>query len=132
MGLLYHTIAEKMIQDAREHDNFLLVHFERMISEPSTLIQEIYQTAGLDLTKVKKFRLQAKPSMNQKGQRKLTFGTEPYQTHWFALDEIKDQFRQDINHNQIARLSDDQIASFLEHASPEMEQLGYLPAHEKK
>jgi len=125
-GQLFKTIGRSMINEAASRENYFIVHFEDMIADPKSFLEDVYRKTGLDIFAVHRFRLQSKLSMNAAGQRKLTFGSNPYETHWFKLEDLKQNFRQDINVNQIARLSEQDKNRFLDIAHREMDELGYL------
>ncbi len=125
IGRLYQQVGQKISDDAQVYDNYHIVRFEDMLTEPEPFIRKLYHLAGLELDHEALFRLQAKPSMDQEGRRTLTFGKNKREIQCFKIEELKSQFRQDVNQNQIDRLDDSQKRRFLEHSQSAMEHFGY-------
>lgn len=85
--------------------NYRLIRFEDLLHDPADTLRTVYEFAGLDINEIEKFKLQAKKSMGQDGQRSYTFGNQEKAVQWYNLDELSQHLRQDVNENQIARLS---------------------------
>lgn len=127
VGKMYEKICQQMIHDANKMENYQLIYFEDIILDPVQCVNRIYNYIDLDIKLVQKFKMQAKKSTNKDGSRSYTFGgTYDRETHWYPIEEISNQFRKDVNENQIARLSYENKKIFLKHAGKSMEQLGYL------
>jgi hypothetical protein len=125
-GEMYERIGQKMIHDAQRRANYHLVRFEDLILDPRTTLEKVYAAAGLDLSQVKMFRLQAKLSMDQDGNRQYTFGVENRQLRWFPAAELGTQFRRDVNDNQRARLTPSQKEKLTTLAQGTLSHFGYL------
>lgn len=126
-GRLYETVCRRMIDDSHKIPNYHIVKFEDMVADPVGFMEKIYSFAGLDAGKVDKVRLQAKRTMNKDGSRSYTFGgSTDRETHWFSIDELGNNVRNDVNSNQIDRLSGENKEIFLRQAGNAMELLGYL------
>lgn len=125
-GRMYQTICTRMMADANQLDAYHIVHFEELVADPASTVSKIYNLAGLDITMTEKFKLQAKKSMDQNGQRAYTFGSHEKAVEWYQLDELGHYLRQDVNDNQISRLSPADKSAFLEEAQAAMCALGYL------
>ncbi|MCB0193555.1 MAG: sulfotransferase [Anaerolineae bacterium] len=126
-GRMYETVCQRIIKDAAQLDNYHLVRFEDIITNPVASAQTIYSYLHLDITKVSKFRLQAKKSMTTNGKRKYAFGGNvDREVHWFPIDQLEQYIQKDVNKNQIARLRDTDKKVFLQYAHASMEKLGYL------
>jgi hypothetical protein len=127
VGRMYETVCQKMLHDSRAMPNYRIVRFEEMVSDPVGFMKKIYSFAGLDADRVEKVRLQAKRSMNKDGTRNYTFGgSKDRETHWFSIEELGSNVRNDVNANQIARLNAADRETFLKQAGNSMEILGYL------
>ncbi len=126
-GHLYETICQRMLDDAVRINNYHIVRFEDMISDPAACIDEVYGHAHLDTASAPKFRFEAKRSTKRDGTRDFTVGSEYKRLHWFEKQELRDHFRQDVNENQIAQLSGQDRDVFLQRARRSMERFGYLP-----
>jgi hypothetical protein len=126
VGIMYQKICQKMLRDADCLDNYQIIRFEDMITNPVATIKQIYDCVRLDLSEVPKFKLQSKLSMNEDGVREYTFGSKDRTIQWFSMDQLNGYLRKDVNQNQIAQLSSSDKDIFLEHAQTSMEQLGYL------
>ena len=126
-GRMYETVCQNMLQDSRNIPNYHIVRFEEMVSDPLNFMNKIYSFAGLDGSKVEKVRLQAKRSMNKDGTRSYTFGgSTDRETHWFSLEELGSNVRNDVNSNQIERLSTENKDLFLKQAHNSMKLMSYL------
>jgi len=125
-GRLYRKVSEKMISDQTSSENYRVIQFEKLISDPEKIINSLYDFLELDMPAAKKFRLQSKPSMGTDGKREQTFGSLFKEIRWFALTEIKSQFRPDVNENQIRRLKQTDKELFLKQADKAMRFFGYL------
>ncbi|MCA9969072.1 MAG: hypothetical protein KC425_02600, partial [Anaerolineales bacterium] len=90
-------------------------------------VRQVYGLAGLDVAETPALRLQAKKSMGQNGQRGYTFGQQNKALIWCELADLRLHLRQDVNANQIARLSAADRAAFLAEAGEVMAALGYEP-----
>lgn len=130
-GAFYTTICERMIRDAEQMPHYHLVTFEEMIADPLSFIRKVYVLLGLDANLVTRLRLQSRRSMNKTGKHEYTFGSRDRQVHWFAIDEVEQQIRKDVNENQIARLSEADKEAFLSEARDTMQKLGYLDSARK-
>ena len=125
-GRVYQQIVTQMVHDAAALPNYHIIRFEDLLHNPATTLKTVYDYAGLDINETKKFKLQAKKSMGQDGQRTFTFGNQDKAIEWYALDELSQHLRQDVNENQIARLSQADKNEFLREADDAMSRLGYL------
>ena len=126
-GRLYQNVCDQMLRDVERLPNYRIIRFEDLIANPTAVMEAIYDAARLDKTAVTQFRLQAKASMGQDGVRRNTFDAQKHkELRWFQLDEINGYFRQDVNDNQIARLSDKDKHLFLSHAQQAMAHFGYV------
>lgn len=126
IGRMYQTVCERMIYDADHLENYHIVRFEDLLADPVGTTGKIYEYAGLNVNETKKFRLQAKKSMDKTGRRSATFGSREKETQWCNLEDIGNYLRKDVNENQIARLSERDKAEFLQYAHASMSHFGYL------
>lgn len=126
-GKMYEQVCQKMISDSQRMPRYHMICFEDLMADPVGFIEQLYRSAGLNLSQVQRFRLQAKESMDKDGVRRHTLGTESWGAiRWFDIGELSGRFRPDVNDNQIARLSETDKATFLRHAGRSMEYFGYL------
>ncbi|MGB9715898.1 MAG: sulfotransferase family protein [Thermodesulfovibrionales bacterium] len=126
-GMMYERVCQKMIHDSKNLQNYHVVHFEEMVSDPLNFMKKIYSFSNLDISKVSKIRLQAKKSMDKNGIRKYIFGGEKdREIYWFPINEIENYIRTDVNENQIIQLSEKDRTIFLQYAKKSMEYFGYL------
>jgi hypothetical protein len=125
-GEIYRRVTQRMLDDAEASPNYHLVRFEKIITDPVGVIQDVYRRASLDGTLVTRYRQQAKQSMDKNGRRTYTFGGEQdRETRWFDASELGDCFRKDVDASQIARLGERERCEFLRVAGDVMERLGY-------
>jgi hypothetical protein len=126
-GRIYNTVCQKMIHDSEHLDNYHIVRFEEMVTEPMAFLKKIYGYADLDISKVAKIRLQAKRVMDQSGSRNYAFGgNRDREVHWFDIEEIDKYIRKDINKNQMLHLSEDDKKAFLKESRGSLEYFGYI------
>jgi hypothetical protein len=125
-GQMYDQICHKMIKDEAILHNYYIVKFEDMINDPSMFVKDIYAMANLDLTRVKKFGLKAKSSMDKDGVRKLMFGAKEGERVWVPLDGLSNHLRKDVDNNQIDRLQPEETREFLSFANDSMKYFSYL------
>jgi hypothetical protein len=64
--------------------------------------------------------------MDQEGVRNYTFGKKDREIGWFGIEEIEKYLEEDVNQNQIARLSSRERRVFLDQAQESMEYFDYL------
>jgi hypothetical protein len=126
IGSMYEIVCQKILRDAACLDNYHIIYFEDLLTNPAHTMKRIYGYAGLDIGSTARFKLQAKRSMNEAGQRQYTFGSQDKETQWYTLDELKSYLRKDVNDNQIARLNERDKGRFLQKAHNSMSLLGYL------
>jgi len=124
-GRMYSRVCERMIEDSQRMPNYHIIHFEDMISDPVSTVQQVYEYADLDVSQVTRFGLRARESMDKDGVRRVTVG-QKRQTIWLDTEALGSYFRKDVNQNQIARLKESDREVFLEHARRPMEHFGYL------
>lgn len=124
-GRMYQQIGTQMLHDAAHYPNYHIVRFEDLLYDPAQTVNTVYQLAGLDINATPKFKLQAKKSMGQDGQRTISFGAEEKAVQWYRLDELSQHLHRDVNENQIARLAPADRATFMQYAEATMAQLGY-------
>jgi len=125
IAAMYGKICSKMIRDSEEKENYIIVRFEDLIKQPSEEIKKIYSFAGLNISQVNKFRLQAKPSMKRDGTREQTFGKYFKEMQWIEMENLSSKFRPNVNENQIAQLKKKDKQIFFNRAGSVMKQLGY-------
>ncbi|MEW6716755.1 MAG: sulfotransferase [Chloroflexota bacterium] len=126
IGNMYELVCQAMIRDASSFDHYYLLRFEEMIADPLNFTKKVYGYLGLDDQQVEHFRLQAKPSMTKDGKSDYMFGESDREIYWFPPEQLKAQFRQDVNENQIARLTEEQKEQFVKIAEQSMSYFGYL------
>lgn len=122
---MYRRLVSRMLEDAARLEDYHVVRFEDIISHPVRLLRKIYQLAGLDVDKLRKVRLQLKPTVDRQGRHGLAGGYDR-RVVWYDLDDLPSRFRPDVNENQIRQLTPGDREAFLRIAQVSMERLGYL------
>jgi hypothetical protein len=125
-GKMYEKICQKMILDSQCRENYHIVKFEDLLSDPLAYIKKVYKYIDLDLSLVNKFRVHTKKSIRQDGLREYRLGSEDYQVFWLTLEDLANFLRPDVNENQIKRLNIKDRDIFLKYASRSMEYFGYI------
>jgi hypothetical protein len=124
-GIMYKRLVTKMLEDAARLENYHIIRFEDMISDPLRLLDKIYQLAGLSVNELQKVRLQLKPTLDRQGHHGLAGGYDR-QVIWYDLDDLDSHFRPEVDDNQISQLAPGDREAFLRIAQVTMERLGYL------
>jgi hypothetical protein len=119
----YLKITEKMLEDYRRHANCHLVRFEDLLEHPVQVLKQVYDLAGLDLQKVQKVRLKAKPHLTAEGQRETPYGQGRH--YWFELDELCAFLEPNINQYQKQQLSLGEIQTVKSLCASRMADLDY-------
>jgi len=125
-GQEYKAVVSKMLDLQDKMPNYHVVRFEDMVTDPVGFIKRIYECAGADLNEVKKVRLMARPITQKDGQREITMKGGYRQVRWYAVDELKDFIKPNINKNQEKLLKPEDKQQFINIAGEAMERAGYL------
>ncbi|MDG2384999.1 MAG: sulfotransferase [Pirellulaceae bacterium] len=124
IGWRYRVLAEKMLSDAERFANYHMVRFEDLVADPMETVAAAYAAAGLDVDRLDKVRMQVRRVMDANGNHQLV-GDSEWDVVWLTFSELGGYFKQDVNLNQIKRLSAVDRDAFLEEAGDVMERLGY-------
>jgi len=128
VGRMYAAVCRRLIQDANEIPGYQIIKIEDLLLNPPETLEAIYSHLDMDAAKATLFRLQAKRSVDKSGNYTYAFGgKQDREVHWFPLEEVKANLRQDVNANQIARLSEVDKTAFLNEAGEVRAYFGYLP-----
>jgi len=119
-GKLYARVCGQLAADARRLPNFHLVRYENLANETIDTAQQVFQLAGLDGTRVEKFRL----VVGNEGNQQRTGGTAS-DLAWYTPREFSETIATGIDEEQICRLSPHDRDDFLREAGDVMEILGY-------
>lgn len=122
---MYNLLANRMLEYSERMENYHIVHFEEILSNPVEQMKILYEKANLDFDRIEKARLQMKATLSKSGQHELQCGYDR-QVIWYALENVRAHFNPDIDAIQIANLSDRDRETFLKIAGKTMEKLGYL------
>ena len=123
-GNLYAKVSRKMIEKSKLMENYHLVSYEEMVTDPHRFMLQLFKKARLDPNIVKTVRLQSKKIMNSNGERSRIAGKNR-EVFWYYPSELKNQIKSDINDNQIKQLNNNDKEKFLSIAGDVMEELGY-------
>jgi hypothetical protein len=119
----YRRLAEKMLADAQQHENYHIVRFEDVVSDPVGTAQRLYRLAQLDPGKVQKLRFKAKEHYQPNGTRGTAY--EANRHYWFAFDEVAGFLEADIDQQHISRIKSEEQARILESMPDVVSALGY-------
>ncbi len=125
----YNLVGQKLLESSEQMVNYHLLNYEDMVKNPLEFMHRIYAYAGLDISKVKKVRLQSKKIMNVNGKRSRLKGGDR-QIFWYDPTIIHQYIKRDINKNQIQQLSVRDKKKFMSIAGDVMEKLGYVSGQE--
>lgn len=119
----YRRLAEKMLADAQQHENYHIVRFEDVVSDPVGTVQRLYKLAQLDPGKVQKLRFKAKEHYQPNGTRGTAY--EANRHYWFAFDEVAGFLEADIDQQHISRIRSEEQARILGSMPDVVSALGY-------
>lgn len=125
MGHDYNAVVDQMFLNKENLPNYHMVKYEDMVANPQQFMNKLYDIAGLDISQVKKVRLESKAVMDKEGKHKLMKGHDR-QVFWYDFDKLHEHIRSDINANQIKMLDQKTRDIFLSIAGENMKKLGYL------
>ncbi len=123
-GWRYQLLVDKMLRDAKELPRYQIMRFEDLICNPVQTLQSLYSHVGLDLEKLRQLRMQVRRVMDAQGNHRLN-GASEWNVVWLEPSELPSYFQQDVDQNQIKRLSQADRDAFLKQAGSAMERLGY-------
>ena len=119
-GKLYAHACGRILADAGRVPNFHLVRYEDLASDPLTTMARVFRLAGLDASRVSKFRL----VVGNEGQEGRTGGTAG-KLRWYTPEEFARTIDPGVDAEQIRKLSARDREAFLAEAGPLIEALGY-------
>jgi hypothetical protein len=123
-GIIYNKIVKKFIEYEERYPNFYLVKFEDLLSNPKEFVRKLYTKAGLKCSDKMSVRLKAKKYIHSEGTHETQL--EEGNKYWVELDNICGFVDQDINDNQIKRMSLKDKQKFMKFGGKSMQQLGYI------
>ncbi|MBD3341108.1 MAG: hypothetical protein GF353_18525 [Candidatus Lokiarchaeota archaeon] len=124
-GKRYRKFCMMMINDSQEIDNYKIITFEDLISNPFEIATELYKFAGLKPFTLDKLRFQVKKVLTSKGEHKIIFGRERAK-YWFDSENISDLLNSNINKIQIEKLSKNEKQNFEKEAKVILKYFNYL------
>ena len=123
-GWRYQLLVDKMLQDAEQLPRYRIMRFEDLICNPLQTLQSLYAHAGLEPGRMRQLRMQVRRVMDAQGNHRLN-GNSEWNVVWLDPAELPTYFQQDVDRNQIKRLTTADRDAFLKQAGPAMERLGY-------
>lgn len=121
---LYRAAGDEIAKNMSK-DDYLMIKFEDILIKPLEAIVRIYNHFDINIDDVTHFRLQHKPVAVKGEKKSVLYGGYDRQLAWFAKDELKDFFKQDVNTVQIARLSVDERKYLQSSIGDTMKKFGY-------
>ncbi|MBI3322267.1 MAG: sulfotransferase [Candidatus Omnitrophica bacterium] len=122
----HYELGCKLMQEhARTIPRYNIIRYEEIIASPLESLKKLYQWADVDIHKIKKVRLQAKPVIGKTGAHEAVQG-EKRPMFWYPLEEMSRHFRPDANENQIKRLSEEQKETIRRLCPTSLKEFGYL------
>ncbi len=125
----YERGCQRMLEDARVIPNYHVIRYEDILEKPQEMLKEIYRIADLDLSEVKKIRLQIKKVITGDGKHQNVDNKNWKEVVWHGLNDFQKQFRPEANSNQINRLTEEQKNTIVKLAGNSLRHFGYIPAH---
>jgi hypothetical protein len=131
LGRRYRLLGEKMVNDAEQIPHYRLYRFEDLMGDPASHVRGLYEHSALDIDKLNGVRMQIRRVMDKDGNHQLVGGLE-WEVVWLDLTSLNAHFQNNVNDNQIKRLSASDRDAFLKEAGETMEKLGYSTEHGAK
>lgn len=87
VGHYYHKFGMKMINDSQKMDNYLMIRFEDLLTDPFSYASLIYKFAKLEPENIDKLRLKSKKIITREKNHQPVFGEEN-RKYWFDTKSI--------------------------------------------
>lgn len=120
----YNKIIDKMFALEAEMPNYHIFRFEDMLADPLAMLHRLYELAGLEVSALKKVRLESKATLDSSGKHVLTKGRDR-QVFWYELSDLNRHIKKDVNKNQLRNIKPEDKSIFLSIAGETMERLNY-------
>jgi len=127
-GLFYRMIGERMLEDQQRLDNYIIIKFEDILTDPFGMAYRLYDFAQLEPKKLEKLRLQSKKVLTSGGKHKPGYG-KVGRKYWFDALSIHEILVPNISAVQAEALSDEDRKSFEKEAGPILDIFGYRESH---
>lgn len=121
---LYSNVAEQMKHYSETLEHFKLVHFEEILNDPFNISEQLFEFLNCEPIELEKLRLKSKKVTTKNGRHVTNYGKED-EKYWFDRNSITDLIKPNINHNQIKKLSSDEILIFNKKAKDAMKFFEY-------
>ena len=119
----YRKIANKMISDRARLNNYHIIKFEKLLSEPIDSIKKLYYWTQLDFSMIEQIRLKAKPFMKIDGSHSTQYTRNKH--YWFDFNKINEILEPRVNDFQSFQLSNKERESLLTLTEKIRNELGY-------
>lgn len=131
IGRRYQLLMSKLLDDADDNENHLVVRFEDLLRRPADVMVDCCRVADLDVWRIGPVRLQTRKLLQDDGGHRAA-GKE-WQVVWASLSELASHYDAEIDARQISNLGDQDRNEFLGEAWEVMSRLGYssLPPVER-
>lgn len=122
IGRRYAQFVTKLLDDAEQRANHILVRFEQMLADARSVMIDCCQTAGLDIWQLQDIRQQRRKTLQANGEHAAA-GKE-WEVVWTPLADVSSTLDQGIDQRQISRLAAKDWLEFLREAGDVMDRLG--------
>lgn len=123
-GLIYREIAEKMIEYSDQKENYTIVRFENILSDPFGVGEKLFANFDLQPIKLDKLKLKSKRVLSSTGEHQVKSGAVN-QKYWISKNDIGEFFNTDIDKIQASRLSVGEKKEFEKNAMPILKYFNY-------
>ena len=94
----YQKMTQKMFEDQDKFENYYIINFEKLLTDPMGSIKKLYAWAELDYSQLKKVRLKAKKYIHEDGEAKTSYETGCH--YWLSKKELNSFLDPNVNKNQ--------------------------------
>jgi len=122
----YEKGCQQIISDSQNIPNYHIVRYEDIVTKPIETLEKIYNYADLDINLVKQIRLETTKIIDKDGKHHFIHNKNKKQIIWYTMDNFMSHFNNNVNENQINRLSNTQRSTIIEICKDTLEYFGYL------
>ena len=94
----YSKMTKKMIEDQDNIENYHIIKFENLLTDPIESMKKLYSWAHIDYSQLKQVRLKAKKYMHEDGEAKTSYEAGCH--YWLSEEELKSFLDPNVNKNQ--------------------------------
>ena len=123
-GKAYFEIGKMMINYSKNTENYKLIKFENLLSDPFNIADQLYNYVEVEPVRLEKLRLKSKKVVYSDGKHESQFGSVD-KKYWFDKKQINKFFVKDIDKTQRKLLAEKDRITFEKYAMPVLQYFDY-------